>query len=291
MNKTIITICIALLMLGIPASAKVSPAEDMKAEVGEEIGIQNASCGLGDGVHSLAEGAAISSSLPAVVGASCEFSFTPAAGADVARVVLNGLQSDFDLYTRVNGIPTTSVWNCRPYSGGTTAETCSMGVNAGDFVGVMVRRYSGSGTFTVTATSVIVPTLENGVPVAGIHNPGSQTLFKLIVPAGASQAQFTMLGDPSSNTCGIVTCTPDADLYVRFGSLPTLSAYSCRPWSYGSVESCTFSAQVLPVTGANPLGAAGGQAHVKNFAGAGKYFVMVHGYSGSGDFVLQGATA
>lgn len=297
MNRTILIVGVALLMLGLPASAKNNDLEQTKAEIGEEIGVTNASCPLGAGVHTIANGQSISSSLPATTGASCEFQFTPGASADLAQLVLNGLQSDFDLYVKKNAIPTTSSWDCRPYSGGTTAETCQVAVSPGDYVGVMVRRFSGSGTFTVTASSISVPELTNGVPVdASMTGPGQTKLFKLVVPAGSSAVNFaiaptndaTVAGGVCAVTTGVAPCTPDADLYVRFGAIPTLSSFGCRPWTFGSSESCTFSNEAY-AAGANPTTL--GMNQVRPFAGPGKYFVMVYAYSGAPSVVLQGATA
>jgi Zn-dependent metalloprotease len=54
----------------------------------------------------------------------------------------------------------------------------------------------------------------------------------------------------------IAGTTGDADLYVRFGSAPTTSAYDCRPYSSSSNETCEF----------NP-------------AQSGTYYVMIQGYS------------
>ena len=34
----------------------------------------------------------------------------------------------------------------------------------------------------------------------------------------------------------------DADLYVRYGSQPSTSAYDCRPYKNGNSEVCTFTA-------------------------------------------------
>ncbi|TNF32918.1 MAG: hypothetical protein EP329_09035 [Deltaproteobacteria bacterium] len=39
-----------------------------------------------------------------------------------------------------------------------------------------------------------------------------------------------------------LTGTGDADLYVRQGAAPTLDAWDCRPWAWGSDESCTLTA-------------------------------------------------
>jgi hypothetical protein len=54
----------------------------------------------------------------------------------------------------------------------------------------------------------------------------------------------------------ITGSTGDADLYTRFGSRPTTSTYSCRPYLNGSTETCT-------------------QTNTQ----AGDYYVMVRGYS------------
>lgn len=69
--------------------------------------------------------------------------------------------------------------------------------------------------------------------------------YTITVPAGASNLSFNMAGGSG-----------DADLYVRFGSQPTTSAYDCRPYQGGNTESCSF---------ASPQ--------------AGVYHVMVRGYS------------
>jgi vibriolysin len=72
--------------------------------------------------------------------------------------------------------------------------------------------------------------LTNGVPVTGIGT-STQVFYSLAVPAGATGLSFTISGG-----------TGDADLYVRFGSSPTLTAYDCRPYIGGSAETCTISA-------------------------------------------------
>ena len=63
-------------------------------------------------------------------------------------------------------------------------------------------------------TSIAVP--EQSFPPAAI--------------AGKTSAVFTISGG-----------TGDADLYVRIGSAPTSSTYSCRPYLTGNNETCTFN--------------------------------------------------
>jgi len=73
--------------------------------------------------------------------------------------------------------------------------------------------------------------LTNGQTVSGLTASQSQVLsFTLDVPAGATDLSFTTAGG-----------TGDGDLYVRFGSEPTSTAYDCRPFENGNNESCTFA--------------------------------------------------
>ncbi|MFT4924300.1 MAG: serine protease [Phenylobacterium sp.] len=97
--------------------------------------------------------------------------------------------------------------------------------------------------------------LDNGVPHTGLEGATAQQLtFTMDVPADATDVKFDMSGG-----------TGDADLYVKFGSAPTLSSYDCRPWKGGNSESCT--------------GASAG----------GKYHVMINGYSTFSGVSLTGS--
>src|SRR6185369_3747015 len=74
-------------------------------------------------------------------------------------------------------------------------------------------------------------------------------------PAGATSLKFVMAGG-----------TGDADLYVKFGSAPTLSSYDCRPYVGGNSETCNIAT-----------------------AQAGTYYVLVHGYSAFSGVSLTGS--
>jgi Zn-dependent metalloprotease len=74
-------------------------------------------------------------------------------------------------------------------------------------------------------------TLSNGVAVTNLSGAtGSWTNFKITVPSGQTQLQVVMSGG-----------TGDADMYVKFGSIPTSSSYNCRPYVNGNAETCTMS--------------------------------------------------
>jgi serine protease len=98
--------------------------------------------------------------------------------------------------------------------------------------------------------------LTNGVPVTGLSGAaGTELRYTLVVPTGASNLVFQQSGG-----------TGDADLYVRFGSAPTTSTYSCRPYLNGNNESCTVAAPQ-----------------------AGTWHVMVRGYSAFSGVSLVGS--
>ncbi|MDQ1094423.1 serine protease [Xanthomonas sacchari] len=73
--------------------------------------------------------------------------------------------------------------------------------------------------------------LQDGVAVTGLSaNTGSSLNYTVKVPSGSSSLVVTISGGSG-----------DADLYVRFGSAPTDSAYDCRPYRNGNNETCTFN--------------------------------------------------
>ena len=106
---------------------------------------------------------------------------------------------------------------------------------------------------TVTSTSNV---LTNGVGITiADATVNHQQNWTMAVPAGATNLVFTLSGG-----------TGDADLYVKFGSAPTLTSYDCRPYVAGNSETCTMS----PVQ-------------------AGTYFVMVNTYAAYSGVTLKGS--
>jgi vibriolysin len=73
--------------------------------------------------------------------------------------------------------------------------------------------------------------LQNGVPVTGLSAAkGGKVNFTIDVPAGKSKLVVASSGG-----------TGDADLYVKFGALPTSTSYDCRPYKGGNAETCTLN--------------------------------------------------
>ncbi len=146
------------------------------------------------------------------------------------KAVMTGT-GDPDLYVRFGSPPTTSAYNCRPYLTGAN-ETCDLGVPSGQTVAyVMVRGYT-SATYSVTITYT--------KPSGGGGTPTTQTF------SGSVAASQQVYHGPFSVVSGTtfqaaMTGTGDPDLYVRFGSNPTTTAYDCRPYLNGATETCTLT--------------------------------------------------
>jgi hypothetical protein len=97
--------------------------------------------------------------------------------------------------------------------------------------------------------------LTSNVPMNNLGGTaGSAQYFALTVPAGLASVTFSMSGG-----------TGDADLYVKYGSSPTIGSYDCRPYRAGNAETC-----IIP----NPA--------------AGTYYVMLRAFSTYSGVTLVG---
>ncbi|KAG0776394.1 hypothetical protein G6F22_012599 [Rhizopus arrhizus] len=73
--------------------------------------------------------------------------------------------------------------------------------------------------------------LQNNVPVTGLGAAtGAELNYTVAVPAGSTQLRVAISGGSG-----------DADLYVRQGSAPTDTTYTCRPYLSGNSETCTIN--------------------------------------------------
>ncbi|MET0889826.1 MAG: S8 family peptidase [Stenotrophomonas maltophilia] len=106
---------------------------------------------------------------------------------------------------------------------------CSGGCGAGivDADAAVTAALNGTGPGPGTGT-----VLQNNVPVSGLGAAsGASLAYTVAVPSGSSQLKVTIAGGSG-----------DADLYVRSGSAPTDTVYTCRPYLSGNNETCTISA-------------------------------------------------
>ena len=184
------------------------------------------------------------------------FSLVVPSGQTSLKFTLSGGTGDADLYVKFGSAPDSATYDCRPYASG-NAETCTItNIQAGTYY-VMINAYAAYSGLSLTGSYSATPTgnvLVNGVPVTGLSGAASSSqTWTLDVPAGAT-VTFASSGG-----------TGDADLYVKFGSAPTTTAYDCRPYLSGNTESCT-----------------------RTSATAGKYYIMLRGFSAYSGVTLKG---
>jgi PKD repeat protein len=95
-------------------------------------------------------------------GSERRYTMVVPAGASGLSFQMSGGTGDADLYVRYGSAPTTTLYDCRPYSGGNT-ETCNVSnVRAGTYH-VMIRAYSNySGTQLIGRYQVSAPAVGGG---------------------------------------------------------------------------------------------------------------------------------
>ncbi len=198
--------------------------------------------------------------LAATTGNSITYTMSVPAGASNLVFQISGGTGDADLYVRFGSPPGTSsgTYDCRPYLNGNN-ETCTFASPSAGTWYVTLRAYSTFSGVTLRgsySTGSGGNVLQNGVPVTGLSaTTGNSLNYTMNVPSGARNLVFHTSGG-----------TGDADLYVRFGSPPTTSTYTCRSWAYGNNETCTIS---VPQ--------------------AGTWYVMVRAYSTFSGVTLTGS--
>jgi vibriolysin len=164
------------------------------------------------------------------------FSLAVPAGQGSVVFTISGGSGDADMYVQAGSKPTTSTYQCRPYLNG-NAETCTINNPVAGTYWVGLRAYSAysgvtlKGVYTAGGGGTGDPYLTNGTPVTGLSGAtGSAKYYRVAVPAGKTSLTVRISGG-----------TGDADLYTRFGSRPTTSTYSCRPYLNGNGETCTVT--------------------------------------------------
>ena len=144
------------------------------------------------------------------------------ANSTALNVVLSNIIGDPDMYVRYGEKPTLSTYDCRPYEGLHTDETCNMDNPQAGTWHILIDAYKDFSGATLTAT------VENDTPPAPTdslnipnitESKGTKKYYTINVPANSTALNVLL-----SNIIG------DPDMYVRYGEKPTLSTYDCRPY-------------------------------------------------------------
>jgi vibriolysin len=138
----------------------------------------------------------------------------------------------FEVMTNANKFYWTSNTNWDSAGDGAIDAACDLGYSTADvksaLASVGVNSDASSSNCGVPPTDGV---LTNGVAETGLSGSAKDQLFyTLVVPAGATDLNFVTSGSNG-----------DADLYVKFGSKPTLSTYDCKSTSSSSNETCDIS--------------------------------------------------
>jgi PKD repeat protein len=203
----------------------------------------------GGGGNVLQNGVAVTG-LSAATGGQLTYTMVVPAGATGLSFQISGGSGDADLYVKFGSAPTLSSYDCRPYVTG-NSETCNISnVQAGTYY-VMLNAYAafsgvslvgsytaggggGGGGCTPSGTVLCSGSIVTGL--AATKGNWSST-YSIVIPSGSS-----------SLTVAISGSSGDADLYVRNGSAPTTSSYTCRPYLTGDNETCTISSPTAGAT-------------------------------------------
>ncbi|WP_426736106.1 M4 family metallopeptidase [Myxococcus faecalis] len=223
--------------------AKVA-TEQAAAQLGytadEIASVTNAWKAVGVGVPIIVETTPIEKDVPisgigSTSGQKKYYEFNVPEGAYDLNVSIAGGTGDADLYVRYNNVPTTSLYDCRPYRAGNT-ESCTFAApGTGRWV-VMLNAYSTfSGvTLTVTWKGGYVP-VQSGVALKNLSGAaGSSNVYTIVVPerkpGSGINSLYIQTGEGEGNP----------DIYVKLGSAPTKFDYDCRSVKEHQSEVCNL---------------------------------------------------
>ena len=133
-------------------------------------------------------------------------------------------QKAFQAFARANDLYWTASTNFNQGACGVETAATDLGFVKADVtsaftaVGVSCAGTPPSGTVVL---NVALPSQATGTTSA---------TYSVTVPAGTTSLVFNISGG-----------TGDADMYVRLGAAPTTTSYTCRPYTSGNNETCTFN--------------------------------------------------
>lgn len=155
------------------------------------------------------------------------FSIEVPSGQSELDIAISGGTGDCDLYVKAGALPTTSDYDYRPFKLGNEEAVTVANPAAGTWY-IMLRAYDAYAGLTLLAAydGGLGVLLENGVPVTDLRGAlDSEALYRIEVPEDQNNLEISITGG-----------TGDCDLYVRYGTPPTLSEWDERPLLAGKDE-------------------------------------------------------
>lgn len=155
---------------------------------------------------------------------------------------MNGGAGNADMYIKSGSAPTTGSYDCAStYT--SNYGYCYVSAPAAGTYYVMVK---GAAAYSGLSLQANWNELSKGVPITNLYSGwGVEKYYSFYVPGGATSASISISGGSG-----------DADLYVLYNGVPTVSQWNCRPYSGSSTETCSFS-----------------------YPAEGTYNIMIRGYS------------
>lgn len=180
------------------------------------------------------------------------------------EISLYNLSADLDLYVGNGARPTISNYQCRPFFGGSMAETCTVDSSKITFIGITGAAAS---SFSLIANAAVTPAAPSEDQPNGSGDSGVQTLALETPVFGSLEegnwAYFQVTGAAEIN---LYNLSSDLDLYIGDGPNPTADNFLCRPYLSGtSAETCAINDS----TGTTYVG-------INAFSGAGTYSVVAN---------------
>lgn len=171
--------------------------------------------------------------LSAATGGEVVYTLAVPSGSTNLKFTMSGGTGDADMYVKFGSTPTDSSYDCRPYLSG-NAESCTIAAPSAGTYYVRMKAYS-----AFSGVSLLGDYSTGG----GGGGGGSTTTVNLPSVAKGSWSSTYSLAVAAGKTATISIAggTGDADLYVRAGSTPTTSSYTCRPYKSGNAETCTLT--------------------------------------------------
>ena len=181
------------------------------------------------------------------------FTFNVPTGAKNVNVTMGAGTGDPDLYVRFGEAATDNVYDCRPYTGGNTDETCDSSklTQSGGLYYVTVKGYSASDNVTLTGTyeegGVVVPNpTPNACATLNPQTSGSLTDGQAVC-LGGNQVYLSLYVPAGQTLLTIKTSGGDGDVSLYH------SASSWPSTTYNQNSSVTANSNDEVVTVTNPL--------------------------------------
>lgn len=225
------------------------------------------------------------------------YAITLPAGATAASFAITGASGDADLYVKRGAVPTTSVWDYRPYLSSSN-ETVSVANPAADTWYVMLRAYraytdltlkatytGGSGGTGGTVTAAASPVFS---PAPGSYS--GQTSVSLSSGTPGAVIRYTLNGTAPTTGSEVYTAPILVTSSTQIQATTFATGYSNSPVATGAY---TITNPLQALTNNTPVAnLAGAQGSVSNFrfavpAGMASVTISLSGGTGDADLYVK----